>query len=228
MSAEVTIVRELRSASLVDADVKGRTIRGIAAVYDTPWSADLIEQMGYVETIKHGAFRKALGRAGNVPLSREHEGRLATTRNQSLRLKDDPRGLMVEADMPKTRLGDDTLEEIRSGLLWGMSYGMASDPHKDSVFDRMARPPTRTITNIQKLLDVTLTGDPAYDATSVELRSRGFVALPMQELLEGAEEQLENAAGEFSSHDVSHFIARRRALEQSILEQGGGLPHADA
>jgi HK97 family phage prohead protease len=206
--------------------VKGRTIRGYAAVYDSPWNEALIEEMGYVETIARGAFRKALGRAGNVPLLVQHESRsmLANTRNKSLRLKDEPKGLYIEADLPKTTLGNDTLEQIKRGDIWGMSYGMASDPQVDSAYSAYPPPPRRTIQNMQRLLDVTLTYEPSYDAATVELRSQGFVAIPMQELFAGAEEQDEHAAGEFSSHDVSHFIARRRALEQSILEQGGGLP----
>jgi len=217
-------LRELRSAGLVDADVKGRTVRGYAAVYDSPWSEALIEETGYVEKVARGAFRKALGKAGNVPLLREHERRsmLATTRNKSLRLKDDAKGLYFEADLPKTTLGEDTLEEIRCGNVWGMSYGFASDPVKDSTYTYS--PNTRTITNVQRLLDVTLTWEPSYEAATVELRSQGFVALPMQEIFVGAEEQDEEAAGEFSSHDMSHFRARRRALEMSILEKGGRLP----
>lgn len=220
-------VRELRSASLIDADTKGRTVRGYAAVYDSPWNDALIEEMGYVETIARGAFRKALGRSGNVPLLVDHEARtsidkLATTRNQSLRLKDDAKGLYFEADLPNTSLGNDVLELVKRGDIWGMSYGMATT-HEDSDYRRDTTPPARIIRNIQKLLDVTLTGDPAYEAASVELRSKGFVALPMQELFGGAEEQAEDAAGEFSSHDASHFIARRRALEQSILAKGGRL-----
>jgi uncharacterized protein len=217
-------VRELRSAGLVDAAVKGRTVHGYAAVYDSPWNDDLIEETGYVEKIARGAFRKALGKAGNVPLLWQHERRdmLATTRNKSLRLKDDAKGLYFEADLPNTQLGNDVLEQLKRGDVWGMSYGMASNPREDSTYTM--NPPTRTITNIQRLLDVTLTYEPSYEAATVELRSQGFVALPMQELFGGAEEQAEDAAGEFSSHDASHFNARRRALELSILEQGGRLP----
>src|SRR5262245_10835399 len=130
------IVRELRSAGLVDADVKGRTIRGYAAVYDTPWSADMIEEHGYTEKIARGAFRKALGNAGNVPLLRVHQDTdtiLATTRNRSMRLRDDAKGLYFEADMPKTTRGNDTLEEVRCGNIWGVSYGMRSSPTEDST-----------------------------------------------------------------------------------------------
>jgi HK97 family phage prohead protease len=220
------LVRELRSASLVDADIKGRTVRGYAAVYDAPWSDDLIEEMGYVEKVARGAFRKALGRAGNVPLLLQHESRamMANTRNKSLRLKDESKGLYFEADLANTSLGNDVLEQVRRGDIWGVSYGMATDPEQDSSYTRTPPPPQRTINNIHRLLDVTLTYEPSYEAATVELRSKGFVAIPMQELFGGAEEQAEDAAGEFSSHDVSHFIARRRALEQSILEQGGRLP----
>jgi uncharacterized protein len=219
-------IRELRSASLVDADVQGRTVRGYAAVYDSPWNDALIEEMGYVEKIARGAFRKALGRAGNVPLLVQHEQRsmLATTRNKSLRLKDEAKGLYFEADLAKTTLGDDTLAQVKRGDVWGVSYGMASDPSVDSSYSRQPPPPQRTINNIQRLLDVSLTFEPSYEAATVELRSQGFVALPMQEIFGGAEEQAEDAAGEFSSHDVSHFNRRRLALEQAILEKGGVLP----
>lgn len=222
------IVRELRSAELVDADVKGRTVRGYAAVYDSPWNERLVEQMGYVETIARGAFRKALGRSGNVPLLVDHEARttvdkLATTRNKSLRLRDEAKGLYFEADIPNTTLGNDVLELVKRGDIWGMSYGMATT-RDDSEYRQSPPPPSRTIRNIRQLLDVTLTGDPAYEAATVELRSRGFVALPAQELLEGASEQLEDAAPVDSLHDAAHFIARRRALEQSMLEKGAILP----
>jgi Escherichia/Staphylococcus phage prohead protease len=218
------LIRELRSAGLVDADVKGRTVRGYAAVYDSPWNDALVEQTGYVEKIARGAFRTAMKSAGNVPLLREHDRRtmLATTRNKGLRLKDEPKGLYFEADLPNTTLGNDTLEEIRCGNVWGMSYGMASDPAKDSTYTR--NPNTRTINTIQRLLDVTLTWEPSYEAATVELRSQGFVAVPMQELFVGAEEQGEDAAGDFSSLDGSHFKSRLRELEASILEQGGLLP----
>lgn len=220
------VVRELRSAGLVDAAIKGRTIHGYAAVYDSPWNDQLIEEMGYVEKVARGAFRKALAKSGNVPLLWQHERRamLATTRNKSLRLKDDAKGLYFEADLPKTALGNDVLEQLKRGDVWGMSYGMASVPSRDSTYEYSPPPPTRTVNNIERLLDVTLTYEPSYEQATVELRSQGFVAIPMQELFSGAEEQAEQAAGEFSSHDVSHFDARRRALELSILEKGGVLP----
>lgn len=216
-------VREVRSAELVDAAVSGRTISGYAAVYETPWSDALTEQMGYVEKVARGAFRKALGRSDNVPLLWQHDrnAMLATTRGGTLKLKEDGRGLAIEAELPDTQLGNDVLEHIRRGDVAGMSYGIATAP-SDSTLDRRSAPPVRIVRGAQKLLDVTLTYEPAYEASSVELRSMGFVALPLQEIAPGSEEQIGEAAGDGSSHETS-LLGREIELRLAILEQGGIL-----
>lgn len=214
-------VRELRSASLVDAEVKGRTVRGYAAVYDTPWNDWLIEQMGYVEKVAHGAFRKALTRSDNVPLLWQHDrnSMLATTRNQTLRLKDDARGLYFEADLPNTQLGNDLREMIARGDVRGMSYGIAALP-TDSRIER-TQPPTRIVSNAQRLLDVTLTYEPAYESSTVELRTQGFAAISLQELTAGEEAQDGDAAGDTTSLGADGYSRRERELRISILERGG-------
>lgn len=216
-----SLTAERRSAELVDAEVKGRTVQGYAAVYDTPWNDTLIEEMGYIEKIARGAFRKALGRSDNVPLLWQHERRdmLASTRAKTLRLKEDGRGLAFEADLPNTQLGNDVLEHIQRGDVWGMSFGMNSYP-SDSSIDRRTAPPTRIIRNAQRLLDVTFTYEPAYEAATVELRSMGFVALPLQELADGTEEQISDAVGVLSSLEAQ---ARIRELRIAMLEKGGIL-----
>jgi len=215
-------VRELRSAALVDAEVKGRTVRGYAAVYDTPWNEWLIEQTGYVEKVAHGAFRKALTRSANVPLLWQHDrdAMLATTRSKTLRLKDDARGLYFEGDLPNTQLGNDVRELIARGDVRGMSYGIATLP-SDSRMDPHAIPPTRTVTNAQRLLDVTLTYEPAYESTTVEMRTQGFAAIPLQELLSGVEAQADDAAGATPSLGAAGLSQRERELRLSILERGG-------
>jgi HK97 family phage prohead protease len=101
-------VNEYRAAALVGSEVKGRTLHGYAATFDSPWNKRLVEARGYVETIRRGAFRKALGRSDNVPLLWQHERRdmLATTGAGTLRLKEDGRGLYFEADLPENPLGE--------------------------------------------------------------------------------------------------------------------------
>jgi hypothetical protein len=52
----------------------------------------------------------------------------------------------------------------------------------------------RTIANIQRLLDVTLTWEPAYPATEVELRAAGLVVAPLQQLIGDSEESPDEGA----------------------------------
>jgi len=215
--------RENRSAAL-DAEIRGRTMHGYAAVYDTPWNDRLIEEMGYVERVARGAFRKALSRSGNVPLLWQHERRdvLATTKAGTLRLKEDGRGLKVEADLPNTTLGNDLREMIARGDVAGMSYGIATS-RDDSAIDWRTQPPTRLVKNAQRLLDVTLTYEPAYESTEVELRTMGFAALPLQELDDGPEGQIADAETGTPSLEAARLFIRQAHMRLDILEQGGIL-----
>lgn len=182
----------MRQASLVDAELKGRLFRGYAAVFDTPWNEDLTASMGYVEKVAKGAFRKALGRTADVPLLLGHDRNqmIATTKSGNLRVKEEPKGLLAEAKLPDNALGEYARTMIEAGDIQGMSYGISLNPRKDVMQSSTAGVITRTIVNAQRLLDVSLTWEPAYTATTVELRSQGFVAIPAQEAGEGEETQL--------------------------------------
>ena len=83
-----------------------------------------------METIARGAFRKALGSSGNIPLLWQHERRdmLATTGAGTLSLKEDGRGLAFEADLPDNPLGEYVRSMVERGDVRGMSFGMQSLP----------------------------------------------------------------------------------------------------
>jgi len=216
---------EYRAASLVDAEIKGRTVRGLAAVYDQPWSEALAQKNGYVEKFARGAFRKALGRKEyNVPLLWQHERRdmLATTKNDTLRLRDDPKGLYFEGDLRENPLGEYVRSMVDRGDATGVSVGMNSQP-ADSTVTRKDGIYQRTINNIHHLLDVSLTYEPSYPAATAELRSMSLVALPLQELLAGAEAQLEDAAEAVTSHEAVKYLQRDRELRIELLSKGGVL-----
>ena len=194
---------ERRSVELIDADLKGRNFRGYAAVFDTPWSDDLVKKYGYVEEVRRGTFRKALGAGNDVPLlwQHDHNQLLATTKSGALTLEEDGKGLLVEAKLPKTGLGEYVREMIERGDVQGMSYGREPGP-QDQSFERRGGIIYRIVKGAQKLTDVTLTWQPAYPGTNVELRS-GFVATPLQELLDGEETQIEDAAAESPPDDAA-------------------------
>lgn len=181
------LTREMRSVSFADVEVKGFKMRGYAAVFDVPWSPALTEKMGYVEKTARGTFRKVLGRSPQVPLRwLDHlQGDvLATTNGKTLRLKEDGKGLDVQAILPQSPIGEHAREMIARGDVRGMSYGIATLP-SDSTIEQRSGVYYRTIKGAQEMLDVTLTFEPAYDATSVELRTVGFAAVPLQALVVG-------------------------------------------
>jgi HK97 family phage prohead protease len=189
---------ERRSVNLVDAEVKGRIFRGLAAVFDTPWSDRLTEAAGYREVVKRGAFRKALSKGDNIPFLLEHDPHqlLGTTQSGNVKIREDARGLLVEATLPDNPLSQYARSLIDAGDMRGMSYGIALDPKQDTMLTREGNVWTRAIIGAKQLLDVSLTWQPAYSATEVSLRSTGFVATPLQELLGGLETQTEDTAAE--------------------------------
>jgi HK97 family phage prohead protease len=149
--------------------------RGYAAVWDTPWNEKLTATMGYVERVAHGAFREALASGDNIPLLLEHDSHklLATTNSGNLRLKEDTFGLRVDAKLPDNYLGVYARSLVESGDLAGMSYGIALDPQQHSTLTRIDGVWTRTITGVRRLLDVSLTWQPAYTSTTARLRPPG-------------------------------------------------------
>lgn len=203
---------EQGSVDFVDADLNGMNFRGYAAVFDSPWSDALTANVGYVETLSRGAFRKALSRSDNVPLLWQHDKNklLATTHAGTLKLREDGKGLLVEASLPNTTLGNDVREHIARGEVRGMSYGRETLP-EDSKMSRQGGKWTRTISNIRRLIDTTLTWEPAYLATNVELRAAGFACVPLQDLVEGAEAQFGDT--------VTDTTSRRRRARDLYIEE---------
>lgn len=190
------LVQEHRSVDLVDAEVKGRQFRGLAAVFDSPWNSLLTEATGYVEVVKRGAFRRALQARENVPFLLEHDPHqlLGTTQSGNVKISEDAKGLLVTATLPENPVAEYARSLIEAGDMRGMSYGIALDPQKDVMTVKEGGQWKKLVVNARRLLDVSLTWQPAYTATEVSLRSTGFVAAPLQEYLVGEESQSEEAA----------------------------------
>lgn len=214
---------EYRSAAFTDAEVKGRKLHGYAAVFDTPWDERATKLVGYVEEIRRGLFRKALPRSGDVPLLWQHDRNqfLARTGSGTLKLEEDGKGLKVEADLPKGGLGGYVTELIDRGDVRGLSYGRLASPN-DQTMEKRNGVWHRIIHDAREITDVCLTWEPTYPDTTVELRSLGFVAKPLQEVLGGLEEQTEEAVtGDPPDTDTADTLARRAAeIRINILEGG--------
>jgi HK97 family phage prohead protease len=119
---------EARSVAFtdVDASTDGSTFTGYAAVFDH--EADLGD---FTESISRGAFRKAIGASGNIPMLYDHNPGLpvlATTGAGTLKLKEDGRGLRVEANVARHFIGDAVREMVSRGDIRGMSFGLSPAP----------------------------------------------------------------------------------------------------
>jgi HK97 family phage prohead protease len=145
---------------------------GYAAVFNSP-----SEPLPFTETIAPGAFRRTLKSDREIRMFVNHDmGQiLATTRNNSLRLVEDARGLRAEADLPDTTAGRDLATLIESGVVHSMSFGFSIPRGGDSFSDNGQ---TREIREAILHEVSVITGWPAYKATSgVTVRNTEEIAV---------------------------------------------------
>lgn len=142
-----------------------RTVAGYAAVF-----GETTDIGGYFrEVIAPGAFTKTL-QGADVRAYFDHDpGRVLGRKSAgTLRLSEDAKGLAVEIDLPDTTDGRDVQELVRRGDVSGMSFGFMVTKQE---WDETGDIPTRTIKEVV-LREVSIVSEPAYDGTSVALRSR--------------------------------------------------------
>ena len=135
-------------------------IKGYAAVFNSP------ETYSYTEVISDKAFDEA--DMSDVVLRYNHNDSfmvLARTRNHSLELNVDEKGLFIDAT-----LQDDITDHknifnaIKSGLIDKQSFAFVVD---EDEYDYDTD--TRTITKIGKVFDVSVVDQPFYNATDVSV-----------------------------------------------------------
>ena len=170
--------KEIRLANISDFQIERREdegkliIEGYAAVYD---SEVLIgdEDWGFYERIEKGAFDKA--NMKDVPLKYNHSDDvpiLARTRNKSLVLTPDEKGLHVRAELLDTTDGVDMYKRIKAGLIDKMSFAFTVAKGGDEYKGESGKSPHRTIKQFERIYDVSVVDNPAYEDTSIYARSR--------------------------------------------------------
>lgn len=157
---------EKRSGSLgveTRADDSKRVLTGYAII----WNSNTTIGDYFVERIAPGAFSGSIG--GDILALLHHDsGRvLGRTKSNTLRLREDARGLHVEIDVPNTTDGNDLWELVERGDISGMSFGMRVTKQE---WDDTGAIPHRTILEAE-LFEVTATPTPAYEDTQLAKRS---------------------------------------------------------
>ncbi len=158
--------REVRGGIAAEIRAEGNEVRvtGYAAVFGQQTDIG-----GYFrEVIAPGAFDEAIGRDDVVFLINHQGLPLARTRSGTLRLTEDDKGLKIEtvldAEDPDVK---SIVPKMKRGDLDKMSFAFWPEVQE---WDESGDVPVRTIRKAS-LYDVSIVTTPAYDGTSIALRS---------------------------------------------------------
>ena len=160
---------ERRSFDIEFREAESRKVEGYASVFNSR-SKDL---GGFTEIIDPAAFNGVIERSDVLALLNHDQDRGVLARSRkgvgSLTLTVDERGLHYSFDAPNTALGNELVEGLKRGDITTSSFaftvaGERWDKDEDGRY-------VRTITQIDKLYDVSPVYNEAYEDTSVALRS---------------------------------------------------------
>ena len=188
---------EVRSAGDPDKMI----VEGYAVVFESEathsiWGSD------YTEVISRNAFDGC--DLKDVPLKYNHSDNfliLARTRNKSLQLELDEKGLKVKAELIDTQSNRDIYKSLQCGLLDKMSFCFTVS---EETYDVKAN--KRTINKIENLYDVSIVDVPFYDTTEIYARAL--------DSLDNERKQLDNLQAK------KRLLQKKITLRNNIIERG--------
>mgnify|MGYP003654494729 CR=1 FL=1 len=165
---KATTVMETRAHFVDDMEIRAvgdkMTFKGYAAVFNSD-----SEPLPFIEQIKPGAFARTLKSRNNIRMYVNHNDSqlLASTRSGTLRLQEDSKGLLAEADLPMTTDGRNMSILLEQRIVDSMSFGFSVPRGGDTWSPDGSR---RTLTEVRLHEVSVVTGQPAYAATSASVR----------------------------------------------------------
>lgn len=152
---------EMRATKTEDGQIR---IAGYPATFNNEATG-----LNFREVIAPGAFKRTLESGNPVYLLVNHDTEslpLASTQSGTLRLSEDKIGLRMEADLdPKNPRVQELASALERGDVNKMSFAFTVAPGGDTREDGL-----RTLNDVD-LFEVSVVTFPAYDATSVGMRS---------------------------------------------------------
>lgn len=157
--------------------INGRTIQGYGSVFGKQsrilYDAD--KKQFFIEVIERGAITNELIRTCDIKALMEHNKQRLLARSNmgvgSLLLSIDDYGLAYKFEAPNTQEGNDAIEMINRGDLFGSSFSYWTDEKKNVTYQKVDGIWLRTVHRIDKLFDIAIVSDPAYFGTDVTVRS---------------------------------------------------------
>ena len=199
--------REYRNIQVQDLETRsaedgGMFVEGYATTFNQPYRLCGDEQITVNEQIDRGAFTET--DMSDVIMQYDHRGRVfARTRNNTLRVEPDERGLFIEADLGGTEIGRELYEEIAGGYTDRMSFGftVTGEMEEREKNEDGLEIYTRHITKVGKLYDVSAVSIPANDGTSI------------------AADAVTRSIGDLNDGVIARIQAERLEEEKAKLEQ---------
>ena len=156
-------IKELRVSELRALKNEEMVVEGYAATFenvtDLGWCKEVIDKNAFSNCNMQDCVFK-YNHNDNCLI-------LARTRNQSLQLIVDDKGLKIRATLIDTTNNKDIYKMIKAGLLDKMSFAFTVAKQEwDYITD------TRRILEIDRLFDVSVVDVPAYDTTEIYARSK--------------------------------------------------------
>lgn len=168
--------REYRSMTLAieereDAP-ESMIVSGYASTFEEPYLLYSDEEIEVWEKVDRHAFDNTDTR--DVIMQYDHQGRVfARTRNNTLTIGPDEKGLFTEADLGGTDIGRSLYQEIKGGYTDRMSFGFSVNKDAREIIEDKTTGRTkvmRTLLEIGKLYDVSAVSLPANPGTSISAR----------------------------------------------------------
>ena len=183
---------DIRAEKREDGDKGKYTIFGLPIVYDSRtdigWFDEIIEKGALDKTDLRDVRFLVNHDMSKIPLARSRNNNA----NSTMRLKVTDRGLEVEIDLDADNNSDarNLYSAITRGDITGMSFmfGVDGEAWEDLKSDH----PTRRITSISTVVEVSAVTFPAYEATEIYARDKN--ALDSAKIaLDNARAALDNA-----------------------------------
>ena len=158
----ITMSAEVRAVDTTDGSLR---LAGYAATFNKE-----ADGLNFREVIAPGAFTRALASSDPVFLLVNHDMEgipLASSQSGTLQLRQDKNGLYIEAELdPANPKAQELTSALRRGDMDKMSFAFTVSPDGQTRDAGL-----RTLTQIERLFEVSVVTLPAYSSTSVGMRS---------------------------------------------------------
>lgn len=158
-----------------EAEDGGMTIEGYALKFDRP-----SQDMGFTEFIDKRALDQA-DMDNVVALINHDENYVLGRTGKNLLLSVDSTGLYFRLTPVNTSYARDLMENMKNGLMDKCSFAFTLGEDGDHWEKKDGGQYERTITNIEKLWDVSVVTTPAYEDTIATLNARSLEKVKQKE-----------------------------------------------